>query len=334
MRNNTETPIFRTLILALPDPPSDRLRHHLRQFVKGLWPEMPDIILLPFTTSSPIPLSGSLRHFCTDKRLRLRETMLISDTQPYLTAARELGMACAGLQRPDTPYLSAPYLFTDFSDDLPAYLYQAYCRFHDLPMTIARTPRLLIRETCLSDLAGLTDLYQRNPRDSDTPPLCFFPPDNQETFLRSYIRTMYAFYGFGMYTVIRRTDGALIGHCGFDLVSNQISDHTENTMDGIPALGYLIAPAFRRQGYGPEACRACLAHLAATTACRLVVCKIHKNNRSSLTLAQKLGFRPVCDTISIRTALAVKKDNSPAIIKTKKAEDSDFIILCLKINAV
>lgn len=228
--------------------------------------------------------------------------LLISDTDETLAAARKYSIAAAGFQRADAPYLSAPYLFQDFTEDLGDYLRLAYCRFHGLPFTIACTPRLILRETCQEDLAPLAKIYNESDGKTDSgitgsSGTCkhirvtdttrwFFPDHEPEAFLDAYIRTMYGLYQLGMYTVVRRSDNAVIGHCGFDLKASPLSSSRE-----VPFLGYILSGSCRRQGYALEACRACLEYLSDYTDYREAFCAVPADNSASLKLARRLGFR-------------------------------------------
>lgn len=207
----------------------------------------------------------------------------ISDTEETLAAARKLSIAAAGFQRADAPYLSASYLFQDFTEDLGDYLRLAYCRHHGLPFTIAHTPRLILRETCRADLLPLSKVYREA---DDSAAHWFFPAQEPEAFLDAYIRTMYGLYQLGMYTVIRRTDQTVIGHCGFDLKASPLSSSYEE----VPFLGYIFSAGCRRQGYALEACRACLHYLSDHTDYQEVFCAVFAENAPSLNLARRLGF--------------------------------------------
>lgn len=228
--------------------------------------------------------------------------LLVSDTQDTLAAARNHSIAAAGFQRTDMPYLSVPYLFQEFTEDLGDYLRLAYCRFHGLPFLIARTSRLVLRETYQADLPLLSMIYQEAYSDTDhaenidfgsraagnidDPTHWFFPAREPEAFLSAYIRNMYGLYRLGMYTVIRHSDNAVIGHCGFDLKASPLSSSSGK----VPFLGYILAGSCRRQGYALEACRACLEYLSSQTDYQEVFCAIAADNADSLRLARRLGF--------------------------------------------
>ena len=226
-------------------------------------------------------LAQALSAFCRSRGTDPRTAMVLSDDSKFLQAAGNIPMACAGFQPPQAPFLSgAPYLFQAFTPDLSGYLEKAFCRFHGQPARIAVTRRLILRETCMADLSWLSRLYRETPAGSGA---AFFPPHltpgEQEEFLEAYIRTAYGLFDLGMYTVLSAASGKPLGHCGFRL-----------RKEG-PWLGYLISPAWRRQGLGLEACRACLDYLWESTDWEQAFCRIRSDNFPSRQLAGRLGFR-------------------------------------------
>ena len=58
-------------------------------------------------------------------------------------------------------------------------------------------------------------------------------------YQKAYIENMYGFYEYGMWLVLSRETGKLIGRAGLE--------HDE--------LGYMIAPELWNQGYATEVCR-------------------------------------------------------------------------------
>lgn len=226
----------------------------------------------------------TLAGFLSRHRFSPKQLLLITDSEETLAAARNHSIAAAGFQRTNMPYLSAPYLFQEFSEGLGDYLRLAYCRFHGLPFVIAYTPRLVLRETCRADLPLLLSIYKEADCNAAR---WFFPAQDQEAFLDAYIRTMYGLHQLGMYTVLRRLDNAVIGHCGFDFKASPLSSSAEE----VPFLGYILSEGCRRQGYALEACRACLEYLSDCTDYREVFCAVPADNSVSLKLARRLGFR-------------------------------------------
>ncbi|MEI3521986.1 MAG: GNAT family N-acetyltransferase [Anaerosacchariphilus sp.] len=91
----------------------------------------------------------------------------------------------------------------------------------------------------LADLPALNALCRENGYD-----------EMGEEEAKAYIKYMYGLYQCGMWVVLEKESGRIIGRAGFG-----IADYLpEAELD----LGYLIDTPYRRQGYGEEACRAAL----------------------------------------------------------------------------
>ena len=292
MANTTTFHTFHALLIhlqgGLPDTLPAFIRRQKSQGVIVHLMEPSKMLADCFTESSEASAGRFMDHYETSTdylsrhRFSPEHLLLISDNEETLAAARKYSIAAAGFQRADAPDLPPPYLFQDFTEDLGDYLRLAYCRFHGLPFTIVQTPRLILRETCLADLPPLAKIYGENHTAH-----WFFPAHEPEAFLDAYIRTMYGLYQLGMYTVLRRSDNAVIGHCGFDLKASPLSSSAEE----VPFLGYILSEGCRRQGYALEACRACLEYLSDCTDYREVFCAVPADNSVSLKLARRLGFR-------------------------------------------
>jgi len=88
---------------------------------------------------------------------------------------------------------------------------------------------------------------------------------------------------FDLWTVIEKATGELIGHCG--LLDKEIEGHPEIE------LVYLVVPRLWGRGYATEAGEAIKNHALMSLACDRLVALIHPQNRASVRVAEKLGFR-------------------------------------------
>lgn len=124
-------------------------------------------------------------------------------------------------------------------------------------------------------------------------------------WLEAYIRHMYGFYGFGLWAVERRGSGREAGAAGslIGLAGLQMREGREE-----PELGFCIAPAFRGQGYGLEACRAVLRYGFGELGLPAVRAAVRRENAASLRLCRKLGFVPVREAAAQNTAAPPERD--------------------------
>ena len=87
--------------------------------------------------------------------------------------------------------------------------------------------------------------------------------------------------GFGMWAVVERASGALIGHLGF------------LEPEGAPGfeLGWALARSAWGKGYALEGTRAAVEHGFNTLGRGRILCTIRPENVRSIALAEKLGAR-------------------------------------------
>jgi RimJ/RimL family protein N-acetyltransferase len=96
----------------------------------------------------------------------------------------------------------------------------------------------------------------------------------------------WAMLGFGYWAVERRVDGLMIGHVGFadfkrDLVPS---------LDGLPEMGWVLAPEAHGQGFASEAVAAGLDWADRALPGGEIVAIIDPGNAPSIRVAEKAGF--------------------------------------------
>lgn len=153
---------------------------------------------------------------------------------------------------------------------------QIYRRYRGIPWTIARTARCVIRETVPEDAFAFAQIYQDPKITEYTEPFCAEARTEQET-IREYISKFYEFYGYGVWTVLLRETGEVIGRVGFE-------------QPEAPALGYMIAGPRQGRGLATECCQAVLRVAGEELGFTQVQARIHRENAASLRVIEKLGF--------------------------------------------
>ena len=163
-----------------------------------------------------------------------------------------------------------------------------------LPLLIGETERLFLRELSEEDLPAIRGLklWETDAKllGASAGQLC------DAVFLHSYVRNQYPLFGFGIWGVFVKNSpdvtggapgneaGTLAGLAGFGMPEEE----TETDTEGIPELGYYIAPSFRRKGYAEEACRLCLLYAGEELGLEEVLLRVRAENRASLMLGTKL----------------------------------------------
>lgn len=176
---------------------------------------------------------------------------------------------------------SAPYLLLGLEEIDYAFLLGIYQRKHGIPWEILRTERCVLRELCMEDMDGLFALYEKPGVTDYVEPL--YERAAEEEYQRAYIQNMYGYYGYGMWLVIERKSGKMIGRAGLE-------HRAEADGEAVLEMGYIIAPEYQRQGYGYEVCRGILDWAAEHLEAPRVQCLVHPGNEASVALLHKLGF--------------------------------------------
>ena len=111
---------------------------------------------------------------------------------------------------------------------------------------VLETPRLLLRELTAADFGALYDVLA----DSDI--MRHYPYTFDERRVRGWISKnikRYRDFGFGLWAVVLKETGGMIGDCGITMqfINGRIK----------PEIGYHLHRDWQKRGYAREAARAC-----------------------------------------------------------------------------
>lgn len=172
----------------------------------------------------------------------------------------------------------------DADDD---YLEGVYRHLVRLPWDILETERLSVRETTEADVDDFYGIYADPEITRYTEPL--YPERERElAYARDYIDQVYAFYGFGIWTVTLKSTGAVIGRAGIC--------YREGYDD--PELGFIIGKKYQRRGYATEVCRAILDYAVDTLGFARILAFVRPENEASVRVCRNLSMEPV-ETVRI-----------------------------------
>lgn len=150
-----------------------------------------------------------------------------------------------------------------------------------IPVEIARTDQLLIRETIDSDIS---ELYRIGTDQTVRKYIAPMQPTLEEeiVYTKAYVRHMYAFYDFGLWTVLEKDaygQERVIGRAGL-FPSERLAGQIE--------MGYMIAPECQGNGYGKEAAETVLRYAFNVLDLEEVHLFAEKENKASVKLAETL----------------------------------------------
>ena len=94
----------------------------------------------------------------------------------------------------------------------------------------------------------------------------------------------YAHDGFGLWAMIRKSDGEFIGQCGITM--------QECGNERVPEIGWLLRRDCWHQGHASEAAMACRAYAFERSGFSEVFSIIRDTNTASQRVAQRIGMTP------------------------------------------
>ena len=172
-----------------------------------------------------------------------------------------------------------PYAVESLENIDKQYLNRICRRYAGLPWEILRTQRCIVREMTPEDVDEFYEIYKEPSITAHMEGL--YPERAQEIdYIKKYIKNVYEFFEYGLWTVVEKQSGKIIGRAG-------ISWREETKA---VELGYVIAKPFQRQGYAYEVCCAILKYAYDELEMKQVAAYIKKENEASRALCRKLEF--------------------------------------------
>lgn len=144
---------------------------------------------------------------------------------------------------------------------------------------ILETERLILREMTDEDFAALKEVI------SDPENMKYYPKPYDDAGVRKWIswcKDCYARYGFGLWAVILKDTGKMIGDCGISM--QYIDDEWK------PEIGYHLNRAYHRRGIGKEMTQAVRDYFFARFDFAEVYSYMDKDNLPSYKTAEANGM--------------------------------------------
>lgn len=180
----------------------------------------------------------------------------------------------------DQDFGDARYALEEPEETEPEYLERVYRRCHNLPWEILVTDRCWLRETVEEDVDSFWKMYQHSELSRYTERL-YPTPEAERGYVREYRRLVYSFYEFGVWTVLDRQTGAVVGRAGLSVREGY----------DLPELGFVIGREWQGRGLAGEVCQGILEYARELLGFDRVQVLVHEENTVSLHLCRKLGFR-------------------------------------------
>ena len=152
-------------------------------------------------------------------------------------------------------------------------------------LPVIETPRLWLRTMQADDFDALLEVFT-DPKVMASFGGELFTPAQMQAWLNRNLEHQ-AEFGYGLFSVIRKADGLLIGDCGLE----------QMVIEGHPAaeLGYDLRSDVWNQGFATEA--ACAVRDYAFTVLLLpqLISLIRMGNLASKRVAEKVGMRQTAE---------------------------------------
>lgn len=149
-------------------------------------------------------------------------------------------------------------------------------------MIVTETARLSLRQFTPEDAARNYEIYT----DAENMRFMGKQPESIEFeryHLQRHIDIYYNARGFGLWAVVLKETGELIGRCGLICQPVEGAEVIE--------VSYLIDHPFRGQGYAPEAAREVVRLGFEKYRFKRIVAMINPKNTASVRVAEKIGMR-------------------------------------------
>ncbi len=221
----------------------------------------------------------------TEERLSARDKediLYITDSGQEYRALRQNGwyvLPYRHEKNQETDFTGAMYVLERVEEADYGTLDMAYRRLAGLPWEILTTGRCVIRETTVEDVEAFYQIYAEEAITEYMEDL-FEDSAEEIAYTRDYIEKVYAFYGYGLWTVLEKESGQVIGRAGI----------TWREGFGLPELGFVIGVPWQRQGYAYEVCSAILVYAGEELGMTQIQALVMGDNRKSAALCEKLGF--------------------------------------------
>ena len=249
------------------------------------------------------------------------KTLVVTDSPLIAKELLDKGYYVVGMTHDGNPkaeFPKAKYVFDEIDQvDMDSFV-KVYQRYAGEPWEILRTKRLTIRETTLEDVDEFYKLYA-NPEMTLYMEGLFDDPEDEKKYQKDYIDKVYTLMGFGVWTLERTADGAIIGRAGYSV---------RNGFDEIE-LGFLVGTEYQRQGYCMEACSAILDYGRDVLQFDKVQTLVKAENEVSIHICKKLGFHET-GQVDVEENIYGKQYNQGKKVALSQAKYGKYVRLALE----
>lgn len=211
------------------------------------------------------------------------QVLYVTDHGDVAGKLLEAGKAVLGYQHAGNiteGFIGVQYILESPEGTSAEYFERVFRRYAGLPWSILETERLYVRESTEEDVEAFYEIYKAPEVTRYTEGLLEYAV-SERAYIREYIEKVYAYFEFGVWTVILKESGEIIGRAGISVREG----YNE------PELGYVLGVPWQCKGLAKEVCEGILKYAKEELEITQLQVLIQEGNEASIKLAKKLGFK-------------------------------------------
>jgi len=176
-------------------------------------------------------------------------------------------------------FKDALYCIERLSDTSDEALERMYLRYKGLPWDILESSRCLVREITVEDIDALYEIYDDKETKRYIEDL-YAEKAKEVIFTREYIANQYRFFEYGIWVVIDKSNGRIIGRAG--LSERAGFDNLE--------LGFIFRKEYWGKGFAYEVCSGIIDYAKDYLGIDRIISFTMNENIRAIRLLERLGF--------------------------------------------
>lgn len=211
------------------------------------------------------------------------QALYVTDHGPVAKGLAEAGKAVLGYghsRNTSESFAGIQYILEEPEGTPPEYFERVFRRYGGLPWSILETERLYVRESCEEDVEAFYIIY-KDPEVTQYTEGLYEQAVSERAYIREYIEKVYRYFEFGIWTVVLKESGEIIGRAGLSV--------REGFED--PELGYVFGLPWQGKGLAKETCQGILKYAKEELEMTQLQVLIEEGNEASIRLAERLGFQ-------------------------------------------
>lgn len=210
------------------------------------------------------------------------QALYVTDHGEVAEQLLQAGLAVLGYghgQNKAEKFTGVKYVLEVLEGTPAEYFERVFRRYAGLPWSILETENCYVRESCEEDVEAFYTIYKEPEVTRYTEGL-YEHAVSERAYMREYIEKVYAYFEFGVWTVILKESGEIIGRAGISV---------REGFD-MPELGYVLGLPWQGKGLAKEVCEGILKYAKEELEITQLQVLIQEENEASIGLAKRLGF--------------------------------------------